>query len=462
MKLTGLISTIIITYCLLIPLKSSAFFSNCRATDHCQGMGGNPEEICSGITNQAVCQANQCCGWISPSESPSDESVETAGPSLIIPELKINLPGLLFSDQNKIQSSTDGEKTFFYVPWIGEYINWLYNYSIGIIALLAIIAIMIGGFYWLLAGGNASRVSEAKSWINAALSGLILALSSYVLLFTINSNLVSLPSIKVTYLTRQDIDIINPEMYRLITGNSNSTVSIDRDTINSIKRFSQEENIEPCLIYAVVANESGGQLSAIGHDEMVPTSRTAYNSFRISGATYKNIKPIPTRKGKLVNDDYDCINKTNNCNPKTLSLDWRFSHGIGLFQATIFPYKCTTLSTYDTTRDSMSRERCNLATKCDGIRNGTGSDYGFLFSDGSCINLRDLITMDGALRWLSKTWKSYYCTQGMQPYECFRRFAGTGSWADTTAQKKMITYEYCMNNKTTIFKDSGGGAGGGF
>lgn len=207
MKLTGLISTIIITYCLLIPLKSSAFFSNCRATDHCQGMGGNPEEICSGLTTQAACQANQCCGWIGSSESTNNENNKTAGPSLIIPELKINLPGLLFSDQNKIQSSTDGEKTFFYVPWIGEYINWLYNYSIGIIALLAIIAIMIGGFYWLLAGGNASRVSEAKSWINAALSGLILALSSYVLLFTINSNLVSLPSIKMFYILKGDIDI---------------------------------------------------------------------------------------------------------------------------------------------------------------------------------------------------------------------------------------------------------------
>ena len=118
-------------------------------------------------------------------------------PKLIIPELEITLPGLLFSDENKIQSITEGDKTFFYVPWIGEYINWLYNYSIGIIALLALLAIIIGGFYWIIAGGNASRVSEAKSWINAAISGLVLALTSYLLLFTINSNLVKLPPIKM-------------------------------------------------------------------------------------------------------------------------------------------------------------------------------------------------------------------------------------------------------------------------
>lgn len=198
----------------LIP-KLSIAMSSCQATEQCQGMGGNPEALCSAITNQAVCQSNQCCYWLGlpPALINNDSSEEInseeseSGPKLIIPELQINLPGLLFSDQNKIASGTDGEKTFFYVPWIGEYINWLYNYSIGIIALLAVIAIMIGGFYWLLAGGNASRVSEAKSWINAALSGLALALTSYLLLFTINSQLVSLPSIKMMLIKKIDIEI---------------------------------------------------------------------------------------------------------------------------------------------------------------------------------------------------------------------------------------------------------------
>jgi hypothetical protein len=383
-------------------------------------------------------------------------------PVLKIPELQINLPGLLFSDQNKIQTSTVGDKTYFYIPWIGEYLAWLYNYSIGIIAVLALIAIMVGGFYWLLSGGNASRVTEAKNWISAAFSGLGLALGSYLILVTINSNLVKFSPIKIAYINRKDVEYeIHPDIYTMITGNSSSHFSMDQNTINSIKRFSQEENVEPCLLYAVVGNESGGNLAAVGQDEMVPTSKTAYTAFSMSGVTYKNVRPIPRNgKGVLVNDDYDCINKTNRCNPKTLSLDWRFSHGIGLFQTTIFPYKCTNLPTYDAIRANMSRERCNLATRCDGVRDGSGSDYGFLFQDGSCISLRNLITMDGALRWLSKTWSSYYCTRGMQPIECFRRFAGSGDWADYTARKKMVTYNYCINNKATIF--GSGGAGGGF
>lgn len=129
-------------------------------------------------------------------------------PVLKIPELQINLPGLLFSDQNKIQTSTVGDKTYFYIPWIGEYLAWLYNYSIGIIAVLALIAIMVGGFYWLLSGGNASRVTEAKNWISAAFSGLGLALGSYLILVTINSSLVRFPAIKMAIMERIDIEIV--------------------------------------------------------------------------------------------------------------------------------------------------------------------------------------------------------------------------------------------------------------
>lgn len=210
-----LIKITVILSCLIIainwffaPLRSAAM-SPCQATDQCQGMGGDPYALCSAITNQEVCQAHQCCGWINlPGVLVSNENEEPeseSGPELIIPDVKINLPGLLFSDQNKIQTSSDGENTFFYIPWIGEYLAWLYNYSIGIIAILALIAIMVGGFYWLLAGGNASRVTEAKSWIGAAFSGLGLALGSYLILATINSSLVRISSIKIMGIKKIDI-----------------------------------------------------------------------------------------------------------------------------------------------------------------------------------------------------------------------------------------------------------------
>ncbi len=197
----------IVTLLMCWPQQSLANNNPCQSSGSANCSEAD-DAVCASITHKTHCDDNPCCIWIPPLPTPetffqenkeyeNDDEQEQNGPRLKIPELQITLPGLVFSDENKIQTVTDGDKTFFYIPWIGEYIKWLYNYSIGIIGLLALLAIMIGGFYWIMAGGSASRVSEAKSWISAAISGLALALASYLLLFTLNSNLVQLPSIKM-------------------------------------------------------------------------------------------------------------------------------------------------------------------------------------------------------------------------------------------------------------------------
>ena len=369
--------SLIITFLILIT-EPHQVFAFCRATEQCQGMGLDPNTICSPLDDETACRSNGCCTWspdiiMHPPTSlmPTDNSIESTNtPKLKIPELQITLPGLVFSDQNKIQSITEGDKTFFYVPWIGEYIKWLYNYSIGIIGLLALLAIMIGGLYWIMAGGNASRVSEAKSWISAAISGLALALTSYLLLFTLNSNLVKLPALKIGYTQKKNIDFINNDIYTQITGNSSASFKISPETLAAMQKFAHENNIDPCILYAIIGRESGGKLNAIGHDEEVSYTGS-YKRFIKDKTTYKG---HPVNTAHPINDDKDCTSGfkkgSASCDPKTLSLDWRYSHGIGLAQATPNPREGT------------------LATKCDGLRNGSGSDYGYLFSDGTCISLQ--------------------------------------------------------------------------
>lgn len=74
---------------------------------------------------------------------------------------------------------------------LGEYIKKIYNYFIGIVSIVATIVMMIGGFQWVSAGGNISKVEEAKSWIFGSISGLALALGSYMILSLISPNLVN-------------------------------------------------------------------------------------------------------------------------------------------------------------------------------------------------------------------------------------------------------------------------------
>lgn len=80
---------------------------------------------------------------------------------------------------------------------IGVLIKSLYKYAIGIVGILAAIIMMIGGFMWLMAAGNQQRISEAQEWIKASVTGLILALGSYMILATVSPALVEFKSLDI-------------------------------------------------------------------------------------------------------------------------------------------------------------------------------------------------------------------------------------------------------------------------
>jgi hypothetical protein len=77
---------------------------------------------------------------------------------------------------------------------IAVYIKTIYNFAVGAVGIVAAVVLMIGGVIWITAGGNASNVGEAKSMITAALTGMVLVLTSYLLLDQINPALVNLSS----------------------------------------------------------------------------------------------------------------------------------------------------------------------------------------------------------------------------------------------------------------------------
>lgn len=80
---------------------------------------------------------------------------------------------------------------------IGSYIIAIYKYAIGIVGILATVVMMIGGIIWLTAGGNSTRIEDAKSWISASLTGLIIALCSFLILSTVNPALTTFKPIGV-------------------------------------------------------------------------------------------------------------------------------------------------------------------------------------------------------------------------------------------------------------------------
>ncbi len=75
---------------------------------------------------------------------------------------------------------------------IAKLIKALYAYGVKIVTLIALVAVIVGGFMWSTAGGSKQKVGEAQQWIKSGISGLLLILFAYVILRTINVRLVDL------------------------------------------------------------------------------------------------------------------------------------------------------------------------------------------------------------------------------------------------------------------------------
>jgi len=76
-----------------------------------------------------------------------------------------------------------GKTTFTHV---GDYIQTVYNYILGIAGIVAVVVIMVAGIQWIVAGGNSSIISASKKRIEGAFIGLFLAYSSFFILGSIN------------------------------------------------------------------------------------------------------------------------------------------------------------------------------------------------------------------------------------------------------------------------------------
>ena len=65
-------------------------------------------------------------------------------------------------------------------------VNYMVTFAIGILVIIGVITIVIGGYLYMTAAGNASQVSSAKEMITSALIGIFIAFISVVILNTIN------------------------------------------------------------------------------------------------------------------------------------------------------------------------------------------------------------------------------------------------------------------------------------
>ena len=117
-----------------------------------------------------------------------------------------------------------------YSPNITEYLNNIFSFGIAIAGALAVIMMVIGGIKYMLSDAFTNK-EDAKEQITSAVKGLLLALVSYVILYTINPDLVNL-RFNISSVTIQQPTtpgVIGPGAGPVMTNSQNFVTKTDAD-----------------------------------------------------------------------------------------------------------------------------------------------------------------------------------------------------------------------------------------
>ncbi|MFA5131491.1 MAG: pilin [Patescibacteria group bacterium] len=128
--------------------------------------------------------------------SPLPASAQTKIQSLnFVPQ--VSIPNSEFNGSVSVGSYNDKTGTIS-SDLLARYIKAFYNYGLAAAGILAALILMGGGVLWLTSGGDAGKVGQAKELITGSIVGVVILVCAWVILNTINPNLVNLQPIETT------------------------------------------------------------------------------------------------------------------------------------------------------------------------------------------------------------------------------------------------------------------------
>ena len=412
----------------------------------CQPFGGTSPGVCTG----------------SPTDATSYTSSTASYNLFVPPTLNVPIPGVVFTT-----STPSAEKTIS-LPYIAQYLSGVYRYLIGLSIITAAVMIVYGGFKYIL-GASITSITSGRQTIVDAVIGLFLVFGAYTILAVVNPatltyNAVTIPVIQPaiytvpegTFQTLQQRAVSqgfkpDPDVSKAIKSATGGTQPTSRmfpsnpfdprttlpvDQLDSVlSAIATKSNIDVCVLKAIVATESGRRMNAIGHDEEAGyVGVQARLDFLRSGTTYSKQTFAPpgipasvnasnkTEAQAVVNASSGIHNDdTLSATPPDYGLDWRFSHGFGVSQCTIFP-------------------KGKGANQCNGPDGGLGISTG-----GTCYTVPILMTWEGNLSCMASLIKSI-AGGTSDPCKIFVAYSGDKTDPTCTGQllsRKMAAYNSC-------------------
>lgn len=154
-----------------------------------------------------------------------------------------------------------------------EYVRYVFKFVIWSIGAIAVIVLVIGGLKYISSGGNAAQLKEAKQQILGAFWGIILLLSSYILLTYINPQLVVFDlkepeSVPLTVLDLPPLTKLTPNLLEKIENlaqNAKLTVSGSEKAAEELVSLTQKcdcQNSESFVLCPQGGGVKGSQCEA--------------------------------------------------------------------------------------------------------------------------------------------------------------------------------------------------------
>lgn len=170
---------------------------NCAQTtaEECSGNGGsfNPAQNCSEVDACNASAGSSTCGSISKEEM---ERLTGRGVTTYVPD--ISIPGFTAGTSVEINGST-----------IANYIRGIFIIFIWSVGVLAVVMVIYGGIKWVAAGGNPGLIGDAKDVITNAIIGLVIALTSFLVLRLINPEFTNFTPLSVNKVSRCSLALIS-------------------------------------------------------------------------------------------------------------------------------------------------------------------------------------------------------------------------------------------------------------
>jgi hypothetical protein len=167
-----------------------------------------------------------------------------------------------------------------------DFVKSLYDYALGVVAAAAVIMIVYGGVKYVASGGSVAAKSDAMDIIKNAIFGIVLLFGGYIILYTINPELVNLK---------------NPTVPNSPTLLSNSGSSSDARTGDCVITATPSSGPSPLVVTFSSDVDAAASFSwTFGDGSAGSSDRSPSHTFQNNGiytVSLRTVLPDPTGGG---------------------------------------------------------------------------------------------------------------------------------------------------------------------